>query len=391
MAVGMVNPVVGSVRSIALDGVAALDTLVFEAEDWWSAPARVQADLRLGLVRQSVQHHLDYNPDYQRFAEVCGFDLDQLGDVSGLARVPQLPTTVFKLRDVRTGPITDCSIFTSSGTTTGVRSRVWRDDTSLQRLAGSLNPEAGIWGDTWGDADLDEDGVTLHLGPPRAQAQGVWISYVMSLIELFTTVRHHVQDGVLHLDRAVEELRTNLAAGKFVAVVGPPVFVTELLRQLARTGERLSAGERAAVVTGGGWKRTEAQRIDPVELRALAVDTLGLSSATQVRDVFNQVELNSAFVECEHHRKHVPPWVHVIVRDPQGLSPLPDGETGLLTYLDPSASSYPCFLVAEDFGRVEVDRCPCGRYGTTVDVLRRLTASTHQGCALRLATSTTLR
>jgi long-chain-fatty-acid---luciferin-component ligase len=83
--------------------------------------------------------------------------------------------------------------------------------------------------------------------------------------------------------------------------------------------------------------------------------------------------------------------VHVVVRDPRDLSPLPEGQVGLMTYLDPSASSYPCFLVGEDFCRIEVDRCPCGRYGTTVDVIRRIAASTHQGCALRVAAGTTLR
>jgi long-chain-fatty-acid---luciferin-component ligase len=128
--------------------------------------------------------------------------------------------------------------------------------------------------------------------------------------------------------------------------------------------------------------------VSPEVLRADAVETLGLRDDGQVRDVFNQVELNTAFVECAQHQLHVPPWVEVIVRDPYDLSPVPPGETGLLSYLDPSATSYPCFLISEDIGMASTDGCACGRHGQTVEIRRRLLTSDHQGCALRLADTT---
>ncbi|HEV8559220.1 MAG TPA: hypothetical protein VGR06_22990 [Actinophytocola sp.] len=381
---------VDAARAVALTGVAELDRLIFEQDHWWSLTTREQADLRLRLVAAAVRHHLDRNPDYQRFADVAGFDVGEIDDPAALVRVPQLPTPLFKRCDLRSLPAADCSLFVSSGTSSGTRSRVWRDETSLYRLAGSLRPDGDIWGDLFGDVDLDQDGLTVHLGPSRAGSDGVWISYVMTLIEMFTEIRHYVRDGVLHLALAADDLTAALGRGAFVAVAGPPVFVTELLRHLAERDRPLDAGKRAVVITGGGWKRDGATRLDPAELRELAVRTLGLCSADQVRDVFNQVELNTAFIECEHHNKHVPPWVQVIVRDPRDLSPLPAGATGLLSYLDPSAASFPCFLLAEDLGSVEIDRCPCGRGGTTVRPWRRIDTAAHHGCALRLATSTRL-
>jgi long-chain-fatty-acid---luciferin-component ligase len=372
---------------VELSETAELDRLIFETDTWWALPVSDQAALRHRLVTRAVRHHLEHNRGYRDFAEAAGFDVDTCNDLS---RVPQVPTTVFKRTDLRSTAAADCSLFVSSGTSSGTRSRVWRDDTTLQRLVGSLRPDGDIWGDLYRDVDLDSDGTTLHLGPSRVEAKGVWISYVMTMIEMFTATTHYLRDGVLHVAAAAQDLRRAVASGEFVAIAGPPVFVAELLHHLDDRDLRCAAGDRVVVITGGGWKKDQTTRVDPAALRDLAVRVLGLRSAEQVRDVFNQVELNTAFVECEHHNKHVPPWVEVVVRDPADLSPLPAGTTGLLSYVDPSATSYPCFLLSEDFGAIEVDRCPCGRRGTTVTPRRRLAAATHHGCALRLATTTRL-
>ncbi|MER7663624.1 hypothetical protein [Streptomyces sp. NPDC096193] len=363
---------------------AELDRLIFEDDDWWSMASADQAALRHRLITAAVAHHLEHNADYRRFAEARGFAVADLDEPAGLLDVPQFPTRMFKRVDVRSVPALDCDVFKSSGTS-GTRSMVWRDEPSLERLAGSLRPEGDIWVDLYGDIDLDDDGEMFHLGPNRREADGVWISYIMTLVEMFASTRSYVSEGVLRLHDVVRDLEGALADGRFVCVAGPPVFVAALLRHMSDNSVKLSAGDRMAVITGGGWKKDESSRLDPAQLRSLAVDTFGLDSQSQVRDVFNQVELNTAFIECEHHRKHVPPWVEVIVRDPRDLSPVPDGQTGLMSYLDPTARSYPCFLLAEDFGSAQTDVCPCGRGGTTVEIHRRMRTSTHHGCALRLA------
>ncbi|MFE9913400.1 LuxE/PaaK family acyltransferase [Streptomyces clavifer] len=372
-----------------LAGVAELDRVIFEEDRGWSASAEEQAELRTRLISEALAHHLEASPRYARFAEAAGFDLASIGGPADLARVPQFPTQMFKRAEIRSVPESDCHLFVSSGTS-GTHSNVWRDDTSLQRLAGSLRPESDIWGSLFDGVDLDDEGEMLHLGPPRSEAGGVWISYVLSLVEMFTSTRSYVHDGVLRLGDAANDLEDALGAGRFVSVSGPPVFVTALLQYMADNGRKAGAADRMVIITGGGWKRDQTGRIDPAELRSRAVETFGLRDGSQVRDVFNQVELNTAFTECEAGRKHVPPWVQVFARSPYDMGVLPDGEVGLLSYLDPSAHSYPCFLLCEDFGSTQTDQCSCGRYGTTVEVQRRISTATHQGCALRLAGETAL-
>lgn len=374
-------------RRLKMPPMAAIDQLIFEVDEWWAESSDRQAERRRSLIADAVTWHLRESAQYRQLAELTGFEPAALQRGEGLESVPQFPTRLFKRTEIRSMPESDCRVFRSSGTS-GSLSQVWRDDMTLQRLAGSLRPQGDIWKSLYGIDGLDDDGQMIHLGPARGDALGVWIGYVMTLIEMFTYTCSYLSDGKLRIGDAARDLRAAAREGGLVCVAGPPAFVMALLDHLCENRVQIDGGERIVVVTGGGWKRAETQRIPPEELRALAVKTLGLRDDGQVRDVFNQVELNTAFVECEHHRMHVPPWVEVIVRDADGLAPMPPDRPGLLSYLDPSAVSYPCFLLTEDIGRTRVDECPCGRQGVTVEVHRRLMASDHQGCALRLAEAT---
>jgi long-chain-fatty-acid---luciferin-component ligase len=90
-------------------------------------------------------------------------------------------------------------------------------------------------------------------------------------------------------------------------------------------------------------------------------------------------------MDCEHGRKHCPPWLHASARAPKTLAPLGWGESGILAYLDPTATSYPCFVLSDDFGSVtRGERCPCGRSGDVLTIERRINRIEARGCALKL-------
>jgi len=171
-------------------------------------------------------------------------------------------------------------------------------------------------------------------------------------------------------------------------VVGPPFRVLELIELAERSKAQIAGGAGMTVLTAGGWKRFSGQRIerDVFDVRACAA--FGLDDVSQVRDAFNQVELNTVFIECAAHRKHVPPWVYAAARDPDRLAVLPAGQIGVMSYLDASATSYPSFIVTDDVGEVTEGPCPCGRIGTTLQVHRRLVTVAQRGCALTLDSGT---
>jgi long-chain-fatty-acid---luciferin-component ligase len=142
------------------------------------------------------------------------------------------------------------------------------------------------------------------------------------------------------------------------------------------------------VVTAGGWKRSSSEEIDRDEFARRCARYLGLTDRRYVRDAFNMVELNTVLLECERGAKHVPPWLVLLSLDPEALTPTTPGRMGLLGFLDPLPTSYPGFVVSDDFVRLHEGRCPCGRSGPTLEFCRRVELAEGRGCALTIERDT---
>jgi long-chain-fatty-acid---luciferin-component ligase len=91
-------------------------------------------------------------------------------------------------------------------------------------------------------------------------------------------------------------------------------------------------------------------------------------------------------IECSHHWKHVPPWVHFSVREPDDSSKeVLDGRRGVLAILDPTCLAYPAYILTEDVVYLyETSSCSCGRNGQRVNIIGRLTGVEVGCCAINL-------
>jgi long-chain-fatty-acid---luciferin-component ligase len=335
--------------------------------------------LRVGLIGEAFYRHRDACLPYARFVERQGFAETTISE-QNLHLIPQLPTTLFKRADVRSSTSgADGKRCTSSGTAGSV-STVWRDRTTLERLCGSVRSGLGLIG-----SFREDDTVVLNLGPDVDQAGDLWYAYVMGLVELLFPTEHcwSADDG-LDVEHALLTVQALMDEAPHVGVVGPPFLVERLARAALASGTVLPA-DRVTVVTGGGWKRTP-NPLARTEFRTLAADAFKIRPSA-VRDTFNQVELNTVLVECRAHRLHVPPWLEVIIRDPADLVPVPHGEVGLASYLDPTAASYPCFIIADDLARYNEGMCECGRTARWVEFVRRIRRDETRGCAAVLDAS----
>ncbi len=373
----------GGFRRVVLDAVSVLDQVLFGEHPWVALPAAEQQHLRRQLVRESFAWHVERCAPYGDYARRRGVTPDTLGDGDDLSLIPQLPTAVFKHETV-------CSVrpadvvrgFTSSGTS-GRRSIVARDAISLHRLMATMRPDDPLIADLFG-ASADDEIVVLNLGPSRAEAGELWFAFVMSLLEQVAPMSTYVRGDEFLVDEALDDLHRSLDERETVVLAGPPFLVAGLVQRAFERGLTIRGGRRLAVFTGGGWKTHEDEAVEPNEFRSRVVDALGLTDASQVRDVFNQVEMNTLLVDCEAHEKHVPPWLEVFARHPLSFERLPNGEPGVLTFYDASARSYPAFVVGDDLGRVDDGRCACGRAGLRLRVDRRVLATAHEGCGRTL-------
>ncbi|MCG5447288.1 hypothetical protein NIE79_006031 [Micromonospora sp. NIE79] len=360
--------------------VSLIDSVVFGDHDWLENSVEWQADLRLELVREAFAHHLASCPQYASFADRKGVTAEHIQTVDDLVRIPQLPTSVFKRQRVLSVPPDEIVMnFTSSGTS-GTKSVIHRDGVTLHRLCGMMRSDSPLFGNYLDGMD-ETNSTIINLGPSRSDSGNVWFSYVMSLLEQMAPMQSYVVGSDLLLKEAVDDVRRSLVEMDKVFVVGPPFLVSDFCQEVIGAGAPLEGGDSLFVFTGGGWKNRESERMDRHEFNKVVGEALSLADPLQIRDVFNQVELNTLLVECEHHRKHVPPWVHAFTRDPVTFEPLPDGEAGVLCFSDATAKSYPCFLVGDDVARVLSGVCDCGRPGVTMELVRRLRGSSHAGCA----------
>jgi hypothetical protein len=74
-------------------------------------------------------------------------------------------------------------------------------------------------------------------------------------------------------------------------------------------------------------------------------------------------EQNFYLVTCEHERLHIPPWVTVLLLDPDSGQPLPrEGvQTGRASFFDLSQDGTWGGIVSGDRITVGYSPCPCGR------------------------------
>src|SRR5262249_21386720 len=122
-----------------------------------------------------------------------------------------------------------------------------------------------------------------------------------------------VRDFAFDPAEAVEYLR-RWAGRQTRHVFGPPFMIARLLRHLEARGLRLPLDPGSFAITLAGSKRFNRERIGRAEFDRKLHEYLGVPPGN-VRDMYGMIESNLLAVECEHRRKHLPPWCHVTVRD----------------------------------------------------------------------------
>jgi len=356
----------------------AIDAILGQEDAFRAGPAW-HGITPAGLIWQAVRRHRETNPRYDRYCARRKLPDDPDPDTP-LSRVPLLPTVLFK-RDpaMVTSSIGRAAVIaTTSSGTLGTVSTVPRCDTTLMRFFGSVAVGSR---EVLGAETFDQ--AVFHIGPSIRDDPTLWIAYVMAGISVILPSKSYMERERMRRDALISDLAL-ADPDRGVLLVGPPPLILDLARPAAKK-RKLRLGGAAQVVTIGGWKRRGGEAVDRATFRRVVVESLGLADESQVRDTYNMVELNTVLFECSGGSLHVPPWLAASARDPRTLDPLPTGAGGLLSFLDPTAVSYPCFLLSDDFGVVhaEVD-CPCGIRGDTLEVHRRVTRVESRGCALKL-------
>ncbi|MFE9480008.1 hypothetical protein ACFYNM_15560 [Streptomyces spororaveus] len=331
-------------------------------------------------LRESFALHSEKNAFYRAQCEAAGVGPDDIGTLADLAKMPLLPMGMFKNPDAHvllTASLADVELEIRSTGDSGVPSVARRDATTTTRMLSAVFAQ---YREFFGISN----GAGLFLSPSAVEAPEMGM--VKAAVVLNGLLDHHayvVRDYTFDPEEALGLLRT-WGESMTRHIIGPPFLITRLVQALEEQGSTLRLDPDSMVITLGGWTRYTGQKIVPAEFYEQLDRTLGVP-ADRVRDMYGMIESNMLAVECEHHRKHVPPWSYVSVRDVTDTSvEVAPGKTGVIATLDALNTAYPGYVLFQDVGEVDVSPCPCGRTGQTVTFRRRLQGAELGCCAVSI-------
>lgn len=167
-----------------------------------------------------------------------------------------------------------------------------------------------------------------------------------------------------------------------IGLVGAPFLIMSVMNRLEEQGRSFDFGERGGVITGGGWKVYEDDRVPISDFRRQVRRVLGIHEE-HCLDVYGMVEGNGWMIHCpEGHYLHAPySYYKPLVLDDE-FKPMGYGQWGRYAFLDALAMSYPGFVVTGDLVRL-LEHCPvCDRPGPVLEPeVRRTAGADIRGCA----------
>ena len=353
-------------------------------DDPWSLPESERKDLLTGAVIEAVEHHYKNNPVWRRLCEAKNFKPSDINGYDDLNRIPVISTRAFKGGfDLLSVPPEDIVKTHLSSGTSGNRSRVPRDRITLDRQSRSL------W-NTIRKFRVSRSGYYGMMAPSPEELGDLAIAnYSKTACAMVDNYDFFLKlDGGFRPEKVVERL--NSVTERPVDIGGAPMLILALAEYVLKTGQRITSfTEETGVTSGGGFKTPRGEVLDRETYNRILMQAFGVKEEN-IRDVYSMSELNGAMMECEHHRKHVPPYFYVSIRNPANPEEeVPFGEEGLPVFLDPLAHSYPGFIIADDIVTMETgpfDECSCGRPGATLSTaIRRAEGAEEKGCGRHVA------
>jgi long-chain-fatty-acid---luciferin-component ligase len=381
----------------------------------FSLQAQEAAALRFAAIRTSFNYHVQHNAFYRRYVEAAGVCPDDLRGPDDLAKIPLIPTHVFKGCP---GPHEFISWLASLSSDEIAWPTASIASDAFEAQIAILNHDHGIQIDTTDGSNgaasfvpLDAitqrrsahwkiltffamypdildlpDMASVSLWPPNFSWPSLIASHErvrtlldepLGLEELASIMtrpkpggllnrllrRGRTKGGVALLERLIERFR-EVSASSMQGVLWAPAFLLNALVRFALERQvELGLGPNWRVMLGGGGNPGQNHSLSDAEVQTLAARTLGIS-LQRIYDVYQMPEsLGLCALSCEGGYKHIPHSVlHPMVLNAE-MEPLGQNESGRFAFLNPLSRAYPGFIITEDVVQL-LGCCPfCDRTG----------------------------
>ncbi len=335
-------------------------------------------ETQCSLIPKVFTYHYRYCESYRNYCDFVGISPEDIKEEEDFIKIPLIPSTMFKMQDIITGEKENIvKVCTSSGTR-GSLSKVYRDEATLDFFFQCIR------------INIEEyvkisHGYCINLGPSQEEARDLWIAYAICMLKELYPMENFIKDGKFYENLVCDRIEEVKAQYDVIILTGSPIMFVQLMRYMEEHKISYMESIKFKCITAGGWKRFEGQKINTAEFMADMQRYFKSLKRGDFIDVLNMVELNDILTGCECGMKHIVPWLKVFILDPKTLKPVPDGQMGLIAYLDPTALSYPGFIISDDFGRLWENRiCTCKKELPGIQFERRISTGEQRGCALKL-------
>ncbi|RCX16518.1 long-chain-fatty-acid---luciferin-component ligase [Anaerobacterium chartisolvens] len=347
-----------------------------------------QDKIKFEVIQKSFHYHYEKNDYYRSLCEVSGISPEDIQGIGDFHKIPLIPIRSFKQQEQETQYLLSVPLKTiehelrSSGTsgTPSVARRDYDTYTIAQMLYIGTYREF-----LFRDFPTGGKSAGVYLVPSPAEVPDMGMIKGFTLLNFaLHTCGYAVENMKLNCEKAVKFLQQ--WEGKFTRfLLSPPFMLSSFVDYLAQNDIRIKLDKHSKIVTVGGWKHHTGAMIPREELDRKCEEYLGVNKS-QIRDFYGLAESNLMAFECENNNKHIPPTVHVSIRDMGNpASEAEDGKEGLIAILDPISTSYPGFILTEDLATLKRDcECSCGRTSDVMSKIGRAPKSDLRNCALSL-------
>ena len=344
--------------------------------------------LFLESVREMFEFQCAHSPIFKGICQQYGFSVNDIQDEDSILRIPAIFVTAFKERKLLSLPESEIvKTLTSSGTT-GSKSQINWDATSMQRQEFMRRSIV----ESYGLAAYDQlvNNLVFSYSPEvsgsrgAAHAHSSYAQFAKENETFYAIGRDKYGEPEFKLDEGIKALERFAASGLPLRITGFPAFGYMTLNELDNRGIHFKFPADSVLFSGGGWKNYTGKTIAYDEYVGLVNRVLGIP-ADRIRDVYGMVEHGVPYVTCEHGHFHVPVYSRVCAVSPHTMEILPNGETGLLKLITPYIRSTPALsILSTDLGCVE-ENCPCGRPGKYIVLKVRGGVKKYAGCGISAA------
>lgn len=345
-------------------------------------------ELFLNAVRENALFHYTHCAEYRKILDGLSFGETEILSAKPLAeylaKLPFIPTLLFKRRRIFSMPSRRIIVKATSSGTSGRFSEIGFDAGGLLcglKMVLKIGSRRGLF------SPIPCRYIVMGYQPHRGNRTAITKTAFGATFFTPCISRKYIlkfKDGKYSpdFDGIINTVQKYAAKRAPVRFMGFPAYTFFLLKEMERRGISVNLPKHSKILLGGGWKQFYAEQADKETFYKLAEKILGISDK-DIIEFFGAVEHPIMYTDCANHHFHIPVYCRVIIRDCDDFTPLKNGNVGLVNLITPMVSATPILSVMTDDLGVLHDgaECGCGIKSPYLELIGRVAPDSIKTCA----------